>query len=398
MCSQTFELLPCVCLPTWPRQLEDVGMQGLADADSAQLMCTDLRSVRRRLHDVLSRNRTLRAAFEEGLLAALRSPPLLRKLLLPVRPVGEAAIGGGGSGGGSGDSLLRMALGLPLLQPALTAALLELLPEHSGGGDDEGHDGGGSGGSSTAGLIVAQMRWLEVVARPGDLVAKLLEVLPACGRNVQSQLVGVLPEVAGDEEQAAVVDALEELLGGDVSLVAPVLDALSAMQLQQQGPPGRALLARCVEAMARRLGAVEGGALAAAVAMFCRMMPCPPHNAGATCRVFSLYWRAHSQADDLPAVLRFVLTLCGKSDARRVYRYVRDALHFSNSADPRLPLPDAKQKGRRGGGASMEERTLAELVEGLQVWMHRCGCRCDSFRGRRTANTLCNCAGCDGQP
>ncbi|KAG1667402.1 hypothetical protein FOA52_004819 [Chlamydomonas sp. UWO 241] len=298
--------------------IASASVTGLDDPDAATLSVFDQRSTRRTLDNLLSRNRELGGSFTEGMLSVLNQPRLLRLMLLPLKS--------GGMGGGCGDSLIRVCLGLPQLQPTLAAALLELLPlQTSASGSD---DGGGTG--SIPELIVAQLRWLEVVSDPSALVAKVLEVCDVCDPRVQAQLIGILPEVACDDDQEMVVESLLKIMDAKMSMAVPVLDALSSMQLGQQGVQGRKLLSDCVDQAAGVLNAVD--------------------------------------VEDMPLVLRFVLASCCKANAKHVVKKVRDALFFANPADPRLHVPDTKGKGRAGGagGASPEDRTLSELVSGLQ--------------------------------
>ncbi|KAI8476445.1 MAG: Fanconi anaemia protein FancD2 nuclease-domain-containing protein [Monoraphidium minutum] len=300
-------------------------------APSEGLRVEDPRSLRRRLEAALT-PQAAQDAFVAGLAEVVADEDMLRQALLPMVVTSQTNYA-------NGDSLLRLTLNMQRVQPRVAALLLEKLPTYCGGGgaavegagaaDGGGSFGGGAGphdGTSMPSLILGQLRWLEAVVDAGGLTDKVLQVLPVCPPQVQQQLVGFLPEVASPEEHERAVEALLGLLEQDTGFVACVLDALGDMQLEP------ALRAHAVGCLAQQLPAVE--------------------------------------VDDLPALVRrvFLLASASADDAPGVAAAVRGSMHCVSPADPRLAVPDSKQKGAAGGRGRVvpEARVVRELATALQ--------------------------------
>ncbi|KIZ01502.1 hypothetical protein MNEG_6459 [Monoraphidium neglectum] len=317
-----------------PTQLERHGCTGLQPArlgtphgsagsatltppgPSEGLRVEDPRNLRRKLEGALASQRA-QDAFVAGLAEVVADEGTLRRALLPM--INYA----------NGDSLLRMTLNMQRVQSRVASLLLEKLPEFCGDSADGGGalDGaaGPHDGTSIPSLILGQLRWLEAVVDAGGLTDKVLQVLPVCPPQVQQQLVGFLPEVASPEEHERVVEALLGLLEQDTGFVACVLDAVGDMQLE----PG--LQAHAVESLGQQLQAVD--------------------------------------VDDLPALVRFLLANTTPHNAQDVAAGVRACLHCASPTDPRLAVPDSKQKGPAGGRSKVlaEARVLRELGAALQA-------------------------------
>ena len=293
------------------------------------LRVEDARQLRRRLEAALAAP-AARDAFMAGLAAVAADERLFRRALLPMTAAGGGAHGGASAAASAanGDSLVRVALNTARVQPRVAALLLEKLPEYCGDADDDGHGhghGAGATDTSTPSLILGQLRWLEAVADAAGLTDKVLEVLPVCPPRVQQQLVGFLPEVASPEEHGRVLDALLALLEADAGFAAAALDALGDLQLE--GAPRL----RALEALEAQLPAVA--------------------------------------ADDLPALVRFLAAGAPPSAAPAVAAALRAALPCAAPSDPRLAVPDSKQKGPAGGRgrAVPEARVARELGQALQA-------------------------------
>ena len=76
-----------------------------------------------------------------------------------------------------------------------------------------------------------------------------------------------------------------------------------------------------------------------------------------------------AEAEDLPAVARFLLqNAATASELSQVVSTLRESLHFVSSSDPRLAVPDRKQKGKvLSGRESLEGRLLEGLRQALQL-------------------------------
>jgi hypothetical protein len=210
------------------------------------------------------------------------------------------------------------------LQKELAQALLQRIPEFADADADAG--AGGGGGASVPQLILGQFRWLDALADPHALTSALLEVLPAMPADAQRHAVAFLPEVASEEDHAEVLDALEGLVQEDAAFLVPAMEALSSLAL------GGDARARVVALVQSRLQSADVG--------------------------------------DLPAAARFLLREAaagGPGPARAAVAALRAALHFVAPSDPRLAVPDRKQKGRvAAAGEDPEARVLEALRQAVQ--------------------------------
>jgi hypothetical protein len=72
--------------------------------------------------------------------------------------------------------------------------------------------------------------------------------------------------------------------------------------------------------------------------------------------------------DDLPALVRFLASNATPASAHSIAATLRGCLHCAAPSDPRLAVPDQKQKGPAGGRGRVaaEARVLRELAAALQ--------------------------------
>jgi hypothetical protein len=79
--------------------------------------------------------------------------------------------------------------------------------------------------------------------------------------------------------------------------------------------------------------------------------------------------------DDLPALVRFLLASAAPASAQALAATVRGCLHCAAPGDPRLAVPDSKQKGPAGGRGRVapEARVVRELQAALQARDAACG-------------------------
>ena len=114
------------------------------------------------------------------------------------------------------------------IQLDLQETLLEKLPEYfdvvSGCSLEE----------DVARLIINHFRWLDFIANPDVFTDKLMEVLSISPPHLKKEIIGSLPEIIGDHISRAVVDSLEKMLQEDSSVVVPVLDSFSNLNLDDQ--------------------------------------------------------------------------------------------------------------------------------------------------------------------
>jgi Fanconi anemia group D2 protein len=63
---------------------------------------------------------------------------------------------------------------------------------------------------------------------------KLLQVLCICPLHLKKEIIGSLPEIIGDQNNMIVVDSLEKMLHEDHSIIVPILDSFSNLNLDDQ--------------------------------------------------------------------------------------------------------------------------------------------------------------------
>lgn len=131
------------------------------------------------------------------------------------------------------ESLMRVLLLVESIQFDVQITLLEKLPEYF----DLNFGNGISGSSSLrldediARLILNQFRWLDFLVNSQAFTEKLLQVLSICPLHLKREIIGSLPEVIGDQNNKFVVDSLQEMLHEDSSIIVPVLDTFSNLNL-----------------------------------------------------------------------------------------------------------------------------------------------------------------------
>ncbi|XP_051122489.1 uncharacterized protein LOC127245545 isoform X2 [Andrographis paniculata] len=206
----------------------------LADAgcllvNSAGTPClpSNLYKFRQRLDGVLSGDSSLRLLFLKGFSEYISSTSNMRRVLLPCQRDGFSSVR-------SNESLVRLLLLVKCIQQELIEMLLEKLPEYF----DTDPSVGGHGFSSTlrfeddvARLILNQFRWLDFLVNSNNFVEKLLQVIYICPHTLKKEMIGSLPEIIGDQNNKTVVSSLQEMLQEDSSLIVPVLDAFSNLNL-----------------------------------------------------------------------------------------------------------------------------------------------------------------------
>ncbi|KAM9408699.1 Fanconi anemia group D2 protein isoform 2-T2 [Pholidichthys leucotaenia] len=217
--------------------------------------------------------------FVTGLEAFVESPEQFRNCLLPCVPQfpdGESS----SSFSSFQESLLRMLLGVEMLQTLIIKTLLEKLPEYlfDGGNDDIPR------------MIIKQLKWLDRVVDPKELAAKLMELVSVAPVEVQRDIITSLPEILEDSQHSDVARQLNSLLQENTQLTVPILDALSSLNLSSS------LLSEVRGAVMARMAAV--------------------------------------QLEDLPVVVKFILHSVSVSDVYEVVCNLRKQLELEQCVLP----------------------------------------------------------------
>ncbi|XP_041834806.1 Fanconi anemia group D2 protein isoform X2 [Melanotaenia boesemani] len=242
--------------------------------------------------------------FVAGLEAYIENDDRFRNCLLPCVP----QLSGGDSSSVSSfqESLLRMLLGIEMLQTLIINMLLEKLPEFM-------LDGAGDGGLSIPRMIINQLKWLDRVVDSKELAVKLMELVSAAPVEVQRDIITSLPEILEDSQHNDVARELNSVLQENTQLTVPVLDALSSLNLTSS------LLTEVRVSVMAMLAAV--------------------------------------QLEDLPVVVKFILHSVSASDANEVVCNLRKKLDLEQCVLP--PVLQASQSRMKSKGASLPASTAA---------------------------------------
>ncbi|NXI65032.1 FACD2 protein, partial [Anseranas semipalmata] len=125
------------------------------------------------------------------------------------------------------ESLIKLLLGIKILQPAVITLLLEKIPEFF-------FDVVGTFGTNFPRLIVNQFKWLDSLLDSQDLVKKLMQMLSVSPVPIQHDIITSLPEILEDSQQSEVARELSCLLKQSRRLTVPILDALSRLDLDAE--------------------------------------------------------------------------------------------------------------------------------------------------------------------
>ncbi|XP_029412895.1 Fanconi anemia group D2 protein isoform X1 [Nannospalax galili] len=121
-------------------------------------------------------------------------------------------------------SLIKLLLGIDILQPAIIKILFEKVPQFL-------FENTNSDGINMSLLIINQLKWLDRIVDSKDLTTQMMQLISVAPVNLQHDFITSLPEILGDSQHADVGKELSDLLMKNTSLTVPILDVLSSLQL-----------------------------------------------------------------------------------------------------------------------------------------------------------------------
>uniref|UniRef100_A0A8C7C1Z7 FA complementation group D2 n=1 Tax=Neovison vison TaxID=452646 RepID=A0A8C7C1Z7_NEOVI len=132
--------------------------------------------------------------FVSGLESYIEDQDSFRSCLLSCERLQdeEASIGTSYS-----KSLIKLLLGIDILQPAIIKTLFEKLPEFL-------FENVNSDGLNMPRLIISQLKWLDRIVDGKDLTTKLMQLISIAPLYLQHDFVTSLPEILGDSQHADV--------------------------------------------------------------------------------------------------------------------------------------------------------------------------------------------------
>ncbi|XP_038553843.1 Fanconi anemia group D2 protein isoform X1 [Micropterus salmoides] len=242
--------------------------------------------------------------FITGLESHIEDPERFRNCLLPCVP--RLSDGDSSSVSSFQESLLRMLLGIEMLQTFIIKTLLEKLPEFM-------FDGSADGGLSIPRIVINQLKWLDRVVDSKELAAKLMELVSVAPVEVQRDIITSLPEILEDSQHNDIARELNSLLQENTPLTVPILDALSSLNLSSS-----------------LLTEVRGAIMATLAAVL---------------------------LEDLPVVVKFILHSVSASDAYEVVSNLRKKLELEQCILP--PVLQASQSRLKSKGSAVSASTPA---------------------------------------
>ncbi|KAF5909350.1 Fanconi anemia group D2 protein, partial [Clarias magur] len=274
----------------------------LRQGNMANEIAVDQVVFQKRLQQQLRKNPRYPSIIQEfisGLESHIEDPERLRNCLLPCVP--RSAGEGDASSSSFQESLVRMLLGVEMLQTLVINTLFEKLPEFM-------FDGVGEDGLNIPRLIVNQLKWLDRVVDCKDLGSKLMQLVSVAPIEIQRDIITSLPEILEDSQHGDMARELNTLLQQNTQLTVPTLDALSSLNLSS------ALLSE-----------VRGAVMATVAAV---------------------------QLEDLPVVVKFILHSISASDANEVVCDLRRKLELEQClVSSVLQGSQSREKNKKDSGS-----------------------------------------------
>ncbi|XP_045664184.1 Fanconi anemia group D2 protein isoform X2 [Ursus americanus] len=241
--------------------------------------------------------------FVSGLESYIEDQDSFRNCLLSCERLQdeEASIGTSYS-----KSLIKLLLGIDILQPAIIKTLFEKLPEFL-------FENVNSDGLNMPRLIISQLKWLDRIVDGKDLTTKLMQLISIAPLYLQHDFVTSLPEILGDSQHADVGKELSDLLTENTPLTVPILDVLSSLRLDPK------FLSQVRQLVMGKLLSVK--------------------------------------LDDLPVIIKFILHSVTAADALEVISELREKLDLQHCILPsRLQASQSKlkNKGRQSSSGNQE--------------------------------------------
>ncbi|XP_032182720.1 Fanconi anemia group D2 protein isoform X2 [Mustela erminea] len=244
--------------------------------------------------------------FVSGLESYIEDQDSFRSCLLSCERLQdeEASIGTSYS-----KSLIKLLLGIDILQPAIIKTLFEKLPEFL-------FENVNSDGLNMPRLIISQLKWLDRIVDGKDLTTKLMQLISIAPLCLQHDFVTSLPEILGDSQHADVGKELSDILMENTALTVPILDVLSSLRLDLK------LLSQVRQLVMGKLLSVK--------------------------------------LDDLPVIIKFILHSVTAADALEVISELREKLDLQHCILPsrfQASQSKLKNKGQQSSSGNQENNS-----------------------------------------
>ncbi|KAL4226050.1 Fanconi anemia group D2 protein [Mactra antiquata] len=241
--------------------------------------------------------------FMEGFQEYIEEPKRFHKSLLPCVTSPDCDSARGGLQG----SVIKVLLGIDIVQSSLMNVLLEKLPEFTGDEDSVILEQGQK--VNVPHLLLSQFQWLDHIVNSKEVTEKLLEMIGITCEDVQREVISCLPDIVQDSEHIQVATVLRDVLKENQSLTVTILDAMSNLILT----PG--LLSEIRDSVLQSLASVD--------------------------------------LEDLPVLVKFLLQSVNSQDAVEVVSELRANLEFDASTAKKTS--GGKRKGSSGDVSTLED-------------------------------------------
>uniref|UniRef100_A0A671QDB9 FA complementation group D2 n=1 Tax=Sinocyclocheilus anshuiensis TaxID=1608454 RepID=A0A671QDB9_9TELE len=224
--------------------LKEAGVT-LRAGSTANEVAVDQVIFQKRLQQRLRKNPRFPNIIQEFISALeiyIEDPERFRNCLLPCVPSSSSQQDT--NSGSYQESLVRLLLGIEMLQTLIINILFEKLPEFM-------FEGVREDGLNVPHLIINQLKWLDRIVDGKDLSSKLMQMVSVAPVEIQRDIITSLPEILEDSQHGDTAKELNGLLQQNTQLAVPILDALSSLNLSS------ALLSKVREAVMGTLSAVQ---------------------------------------------------------------------------------------------------------------------------------------------
>ncbi|XP_007888485.1 Fanconi anemia group D2 protein isoform X2 [Callorhinchus milii] len=142
------------------------------------------------------------------------------------------------------ESLIKLLLGIEVLQPPVMNTLFEKIPEFI-------YDNAPEDGINMPRLIINQFKWLDRIVDSKEMTSKIMQLISVAPLEIQRDIITSLPEILEDAQHNEIGKELNLLLQQNTQLTVPILDALSSLNLRTE------LLAEVRQSVMSTLSAVN---------------------------------------------------------------------------------------------------------------------------------------------
>ncbi|GFU37970.1 fanconi anemia group D2 protein [Nephila pilipes] len=230
------------------------------------------------------KNSSLLQNFAKGFEAHLEDEIRLKWSLMPTVTTATC----GTARNVSQDSLVHLLLNIDVIQEKIISIMLAKLIEFSYCENTALYDR--SEGKTVACLIISQFRWLNKLANCEALAEKLLEIIEATPKEVQRDIIKLLPDVISEFDHPKVAKRLGEIFLDNQELNVIILDTLTNLNIESE------LLSDMREKVIDTI--------------------------------------ATANIEDLPVLVKFVLQDLNQTEAPQTIRNLREKLDFDSTFNP----------------------------------------------------------------